>query len=324
MAIERYTNNGTSTLNGAINNSTTSVVVTSAASFPSTGLFSVIVDSEIMTVTAVSSNTFTVTRGAEGTTAVSHLDLAPIDEVETARSIDQFFLDQISVGTFSSLPTENKAGRLYLPTDGWGSEYNNGSSYSPYWPGSNVLLTPIVNGSFSWLNQNSSTNTAQGSGYTLKVPTQVGVNITGRYKTLALSSGYTATMCFSLNTQLRGSTTSSGLMLYDSGSGKVITYGIRNDGTAGITTMRYEYNSSTSFNTAGGELYIYPSNPIWLRAVDDTTNRRFSVSTDGLTFFETFVEGRTAFATPDSIGYYIDPSGNAGNSYLTVLSFLEA
>lgn len=71
----------TTTLNGAINSSVTSVVVTSGAAFTATVPFLVMVDNEIMNVTLVSTNTLTVQRGQNGTTAASHLTAAVISLV---------------------------------------------------------------------------------------------------------------------------------------------------------------------------------------------------------------------------------------------------
>lgn len=82
--MERFTNNASTTLNGAINNSTTSVVVTSATLFPTAGNFRIRIEDEIMLVTAVSGSTFTVTRAYEGTTAASHADTTTVREVLTA------------------------------------------------------------------------------------------------------------------------------------------------------------------------------------------------------------------------------------------------
>jgi hypothetical protein len=130
--IEHYANNPVTTLNGSINNSVTSLTVTDASTFPATGYFSIIVGSELMTVTAVSGNTFTVVRSAEGTTAASHASGVNVTQIWTKRSEDQTFLDQISAGTEASLPTEDKAGRLYIPSDTYGLFWNNGSGYLRY------------------------------------------------------------------------------------------------------------------------------------------------------------------------------------------------
>ena len=65
----------TTTLNGAINASTTTIVLTNAAQFPNTGTSFILIGTEMIQYTGVSSNTLTgVTRGARGTTAASHSD----------------------------------------------------------------------------------------------------------------------------------------------------------------------------------------------------------------------------------------------------------
>jgi hypothetical protein len=87
VAVEQYANKAASTLSGAISATDATLTVASASSFPTTGTFRIIVDSEIMIVTAVSGATFTVTRGAESTTAAVHSDGAAVTHVGTAASI---------------------------------------------------------------------------------------------------------------------------------------------------------------------------------------------------------------------------------------------
>src|SRR5436305_15125369 len=112
MAIENFGNNCQSTLSAGINSSVTSLTVADASTFPSVGNFRVVVDSEIMLVTAVSGTTFTVTRGQELTTAASHSSGASITAVLTAGAIQQFRADNLMKGTYASLPSAAKAGRL--------------------------------------------------------------------------------------------------------------------------------------------------------------------------------------------------------------------
>jgi hypothetical protein len=88
--IEQYANSANTTLNGAINNSVTSITVTSATGFPSTGQYRILVDGEIMLVTGgQGTTTWTVaTRGSiENSAAASHLDLAPVRFIVTAGSL---------------------------------------------------------------------------------------------------------------------------------------------------------------------------------------------------------------------------------------------
>jgi hypothetical protein len=88
---ELFTNAAQSTLTSGISNSATSLTVASAAAFPATGNFRILVDQELMLVTSVSSATFTVTRAVEayaGTqTAVLHASGATVTHVLTAASV---------------------------------------------------------------------------------------------------------------------------------------------------------------------------------------------------------------------------------------------
>jgi hypothetical protein len=105
--VEVYANNAATTLNGGINNVVTSLIVTSASGFPSTGNFRILVDAEIMLVTAVSGTTFTVTRGVESTTATTHGNGAAVTHILTAGSLAQGFSDRNSVpcGSWTSSNT---------------------------------------------------------------------------------------------------------------------------------------------------------------------------------------------------------------------------
>jgi len=85
--VERFTNNGESTLGSGIDNAVTSLTVASASSFPTAGNFRIRIDDEIMLVTGVSGTTFTVTRASEGTAAASHSSGATVRHVLTAGAI---------------------------------------------------------------------------------------------------------------------------------------------------------------------------------------------------------------------------------------------
>ena len=69
----------TTTLNGAINDSTTTIVLRSSTNFPSTGTNHVLIGTEEISYSGISGNTLTgVTRGVRNTTAASHSDGATI------------------------------------------------------------------------------------------------------------------------------------------------------------------------------------------------------------------------------------------------------
>lgn len=78
-------NPGYTTLNGAVTNIATSVVVTSAAGFPAAGAYSIMIDAEQMNVTAgFGTTTWTVTRGTGGTTAAAHNNGAMVFQSATS------------------------------------------------------------------------------------------------------------------------------------------------------------------------------------------------------------------------------------------------
>lgn len=63
---------------GGLDHSVTTLTVADGSVFPASDAFRVIVDNEIMLVTAVVSNDLTVTRGQEGTASMAHKDGSPV------------------------------------------------------------------------------------------------------------------------------------------------------------------------------------------------------------------------------------------------------
>ncbi len=93
MSSEKFANAAQTTLDGAIDDTTTSVVVTSATAFPTAGNFRILVGTEIMLVTGVSGDTFTVTRGVESTVAAAHVNNRVVTCVLTKSAIDSVKLE---------------------------------------------------------------------------------------------------------------------------------------------------------------------------------------------------------------------------------------
>src|SRR6266853_2460613 len=92
MTQEYFSNNATTILNGSINSSQTSIIVASNALFPANAQFRIIIDSEVMTVTAGQAGlTWTVTRNSEtiynGSGAASHASGAPVIQILTSGAL---------------------------------------------------------------------------------------------------------------------------------------------------------------------------------------------------------------------------------------------
>lgn len=75
-----YNNDVVTTLSGTITAGAASLTVASAAEFPTTGSYSIVIESEVLLVTAgQGTTTWTVTRGYAGTTAAAHSSGATVD-----------------------------------------------------------------------------------------------------------------------------------------------------------------------------------------------------------------------------------------------------
>ena len=107
MATEKFSNNAITVLSGPIDSTTTTIVVDSASLFPTLPQFRIRIDDEILLVLGVAGTTFTVTRGVEGTSNVSHLSGALVTQILTSGALTQFGTDLLATpGTITaSTPT---------------------------------------------------------------------------------------------------------------------------------------------------------------------------------------------------------------------------
>ncbi len=98
---ERTSNSAQSTLSVGISAVATSLTVASASTFPALPNFRIRVESELMLVTGVASNTFTVTRAIEGTAAAIHSAAVDVVHILTSAALAQL----ISEGDLATLTT---------------------------------------------------------------------------------------------------------------------------------------------------------------------------------------------------------------------------
>lgn len=266
---ELFFNDPGTTLNGTINNSTTTVVITSATGYPTVGNFRIRIDSEIMLVTAVSGTSLTVTRGVEGTTAASHTTGAAVYHVVTGGGITQANM-------------------------GWGG-------YGPVHDSSTYATAP----SFSWRNQGSATVTTYGNSFFLHAPAGSGDNFRGREIT-APGTPYTITT--QIIPQLhRVADPNCGMYVGDNGNGKLVAFGLYPNGNSATGTLVVFYftNATTYSSTAVSVNFGVANIPIWLRINDTGTNFVFSWSSSGQQFYDVLTVSRTAhLSTPDRVGVY--------------------
>lgn len=106
---EKYANNpfggAQATLATTITSGGTSIIVSSATLFPTTGTFTILIETEYIICTSVSGTTFTCpTRGSEGSTAAAHTAGVNIFHVVTDRSLRN---NPLALTTAGDLPYLN-------------------------------------------------------------------------------------------------------------------------------------------------------------------------------------------------------------------------
>jgi hypothetical protein len=327
MALEKFANLAQSTLNTSINNSTTSVIVNDASSFPSVN-FRIAIDREIMLVTGVSSNTFTVTRGAESSTATSHSSGAQVTHVVTAGALNQFRLDNIAQGTYASLPAAGQAGRIYATTD---SDYileDNGSAWKAYGPVKPCGL--MKSSDYTWINQGAAVaDFSKGSLSLYNNTSGQSHNIV--YKA-APSTPYTVTIQLDIWPCLTGQFHGTNMMFIDTSSGKFtnLQIGAVIGSSFVLGWWTEKWTNATTFS-AGYSSNQYPQNgggmgwPRFMQLSDDGSTRYYRYSYDGDVFFTADTRGHTDFITPNAVGISIrvDGSDNAIKA-IKVYSWIES
>jgi hypothetical protein len=326
---ELFKNLASTTLNGDIDDSTTSVVVNSAMGFTG-GNFRILVDSEIMKVTGVSGTTLTVVRQQEGTSASAHSNGAAVKHVLTAGALDAHDQNDLAAyDTFANRPAAGTPGRIFLPSDGLFIERDNGATwekFGPIWP-----MTPPVASDFpTWVNQGSATITDNKGAIWLYSPYSSTENLRIRVKSYP-ATPFTVEMVLLPNVWMYTGNIAMGLCLRDSVSQKLVCVGLG----GGTSDMQIKGGNWTSHTSYSGGITGWPSNMhhsesplIFLKYYDDgSANRVWSVSVDGTTWTQLVSISRTDFLTPNQIGIFVNSGCGYNSPYadigMTVLSWRQ-
>jgi hypothetical protein len=173
---------------------------------------------------------------------------------------------------------------------------------------------------WTWLNQGSSTDNITNSWVSLAVPSNAGgsVNVRGLYRS-APSPTYTFAAKMSFIGVL-GNYIASGLMLRESSSGKLITFG---PGYRGPQEIDVGYwNSATSFNSLPLSGYAQSFMPMYFRITNDNTNFIFQISREAIAWVTVATLGKNAFfaGAADGVGFgvYTENVGGAGACTLSL------
>lgn len=309
MPTEKFTNQAQSSLNGAINGITTSVVLVDASKFPSAGNFRIVCESEIMLVTAVSGNTLTVIRGYEGTSAASHNSGTGVSHVITAGALDQFRIENLNSGTVAGTPAAEKAGRLYYTTNSSYIYRDNGTAQIPWGPA--FQMTEPVLGSFTWVNQGGATAVSTNGGiYMQKTGASSAENHS--FMVQSVAAPYTLVAGYSTIANMTNPYGLTGVYLYNSGSGKniMVRFGGCDNYTKSLFIQQFNTvggtNSVTFGSNANANWYHGMGGMYWVKITDDNTTRRYYIGSDPNHFMQFASEASGTFLTADKIGFGVN------------------
>ncbi|HEX4144724.1 MAG TPA: hypothetical protein VHY91_14555 [Pirellulales bacterium] len=300
--MEQFANNASSTLSAAITSTTaTTLTVTSASTFPGTGNFRIKIDTEILIVTGVSGTTFTVTRGAESTTAATHLNTAPVTHILTAGGLAQYVTDH-----------------------GGG-----GATPSPF----GVFTAPPVAADFTAVNNSTATLTDQTIGATSSVLLSVPGN-NGEtwqlWKRPVPATPYSVVVAMMpLLDPFSGSGLNRfGLGFLDSTGDNFSALIFKGIGLEPELQVLSNLGGILANVTTAADFSLPPI--VWMKISDDSTNRSYSISADGVNWLLVKSEASTESFAPASVMLFLDSNsgGNAsalasGGSQLTLLSYTE-
>lgn len=166
---EQVYNGVETTLKNGITASSTIIQVTDSAGFPTVPSFRIRIEDELLLVTAVEGNNFTVMRGVENTTAADHDVGSTISGVLTAGALYALKREPSN----SSYPLLSKAGNQSITVSFDLSGLENSSTYSFPSSGSTLCSEEQLNGHVSGIG-----NQVHGLG-TISTQDNNTINITG-------------------------------------------------------------------------------------------------------------------------------------------------
>ena len=212
--------------------------------------------------------------------------------------------DIVLTGTDSDLPAAETEGRLYLPSDGASIYRDTGAAWER-WGGMWKFTEPAAptTDTFTWINQTGITVTkSKGILHFTNSTTDTKLGI--MYKD-APSTPYTidAVITSSIGNNANSEV---GICFVESASGKIhgLTIGIADGGSIYSRKWTDYQTFSAAYATQTYRVYTYIPF-MFLRIVDDATNRLTYWSMDGVNYKLVNTIGRTDFLTADKVGFFI-------------------
>jgi len=328
---ERFSNQAVTALSAAIATTTATICnVTDASTFPASGNFRIKIDGEILLVTAVSTNTFTIVRGQEATVAATHASGANVIHLLTKGGLEARVANRFISDLYANKPAAGVKGRLFLPTDGLFMEYDDGAAWNRYGPYRRLKAPPQTG--WNWINQGNATATFTGSILVLQDPDMDATATQLRLYIRPLAAGTTKiTAAFAWN----GVGTSSpimGLCGYTVGGtddGNIKAWGMRVTNSSSMPSLVAMDYTATSGGTDGSYSChgraLYPSRFMWLKWELIGRYDTFSYSQDGVNWAVWQSNQATGtYNAPVQWGVFIDPTNNVMPVSLSLVHWEES
>lgn len=300
-------NNASTTLDGSVTSGALTITVNSKTNFPTDGHFRILIGSELLLVTSISSLTFTVIRGVEETTPTSHSDSETVEQVLTQAGFSNIIREGVDPFAFGRPPfrIQDTDGNLLTKSDF--TNVNPSGVVIDNSDGSISMDVPATVGDIFPMI----VRTAPSPPYT----------ITGAFRATMLSDDVATADGPIIGPVFRNSTISP--------NGEHLHYRWRPlDNNAAHRQLRINHYINQTFQIGLGSFRRGArgaSELIWFQIEDDNTDLFFRYSGDGINFFQIHTEGRTATMTgavaPNQIGFGIS---NGTSTIFKVIATLVA
>lgn len=226
----------------------------------------------------------------------------------------------ITTAAYGSRQAAAKAGRVFLPSDGFVIERDTGAAWVPWGP-LFPLIAP-VSGDFAWVNQGGASIDTTNGGVYLLAPAGAGTSLRIRKKAVP-SIPYTITALF-LPLILNVASAGYGLLWRASGSGALHALVLQTNGTTcQVFSAKYTNETTFSASYAPTPVNVLGNGPLWMRISEDNTNRTVLLSADGQHFVQIHQVGRTDFLTADEIGFFANSNHATWLAGTTLLSWKQ-
>lgn len=343
LSCEQYANDATTALAAAMSLIDLSITVTSVVGFPATVPFRIIIDSEVMMVTAMAGPLWTVTRGIEESTITTHPISTDVHQTLTNLGLCAFSECRFGTDIRVNLPTPELEGRLFLTQNpGWYFYRENGVAWRAWGP---IFQTyeGIDYEEEYWeiINFSDGTNPGAGlggdqGGIIFGAGPNVGLGENVRLLVQAVSAvapittPYTVTIAFTpaldpinqtyCGMVFRESTTNAFIFfkfMYDT------TSVLKRDIVMSVDKYTNPIALVSSYATLSAGTLTSPM--VWFKMEDDGVDLSWYFSNDGLNFMLITTQIRTDFlgTGPDQVGIAIGGNNTTGGAAMTIHSWLK-